>query len=204
MNWPWWFTHSTNSYCAPSKYSTRHSMYNDNQNTLRTQSLIIYKDAFQWLLMKMRTIIALGYWNVCVKIPSWNPFNKDCYTAYITQILILFLSYSMKTQRHHRCWKQPWRRTYWCVIKRALKLDHKSGTPIHPDVPQVVMLYPCCTNNWNNREEGVNQRTYLHVSIRARQEYKKVILKWNKIAYHQYSCKTSNFSPFLHFYLICK
>ena len=139
--------------------------------------------------MKTRTIITLGYWNACVKIPSWSPFNKDYYTDYITQILILVLSYSMKTQLHYRCWKQPWRRTYGCVIKRALKLGHKSTTPTQPGVTQIVIVYSCCMSNWNSRKEGMNQRTYLHVSIRATEEYQKVILKWNKIGHHQDSCK---------------
>lgn len=43
--------------------------------------------------MKMWTITALGYWNVYVKIPSWSSFNKGHHKAYITQILILIISY---------------------------------------------------------------------------------------------------------------
>lgn len=95
-------------------------MYNDNQNRLRAESPIIYR---YWLLMKMWTVIVLGYWNVYVKIPSWSPLNKDHHRAYITQILILILSYLMKTQLfnpHYRCGKQPWSRTYSCALRRAL------------------------------------------------------------------------------------
>lgn len=95
-------------------------MYKDNQNRLRAKSPIIYR---YWFLIKMWTVIVLGYWNVHVKIPSWSPLNKDHHRAYITQILLLILSYLMETQLfnpHYRCWKQPWSRTYSCVLRREL------------------------------------------------------------------------------------
>lgn len=97
-------------------------------------------------------------------------------------------------------------RTYGCVLgERIMKLGHKSATPTQPDVIEFVLVHPYYVNNWNNGEGGLNQRTHLHMSITATEEFLKSVfeMKWNRLP-SRCMWNLLIFFSFSFFYLLCK